>query len=815
MDKFIADVAFAARQLKKRWGVSLVVVLSISIGVSANTAVFGWIDSIIINPLPAVPQSDRVVVVSSRTASGELIPMSYPDYRDQRDASRSFEGLVAFQDGSFSLEHGGSTRRAWAMFVSGNFFEVLGVAPAAGRFFSSGDQIDVPGGPALAVISHRTWLRHFDGTASAIGSTLILNGRTYTVSGVAPPGFQGTVVGLRFEVWVPLLQRDSLMGGDGAWQEGRKHRMINVMGRLRSGVDLRAAQAELSLVASRLEHENPDENAGIGALVLRFSEAPYGAQSLLSDALKAMFLGSLVVLLIVCANLVNLLLVRTTERQKEFGIRVALGAGRTKLVRQILIEGLLLGLLAALLSIGLAYLLSGLLRFLVPDLDLPIALEPHLDGSMIVYAVVLVVALSLVTSLLPALRAARVDAAQVLTGSMRVEYIARGEQRVQMGLVVAQIALAFVALSSAALFVKSFQRMSEVNPGFLPRPVLLAALAAARPGTGSADMAGYVERVRQETGRLPGVRTAAYAEWVPLGLHGGSWEDLQVQGYAPAQDENMKIYRNLVSPDYFEAMGIELLSGRDFSVRDDRDSADVAIVNAEFVRRYFGDRDPLGLRIAGWGRVITIVGVVRDSRYASLSEPSRPYFYVPFQQFAGPDSSIVLHIAVAGAPERIAEAVRAAADVAGAEGYVTWTKPLSRYIQASLFGQRLTAMIMSVLGAVAMFLAALGIYGMMSYAAARRVNEMGVRMALGASKSAVAGLVVGRGLRLIAAGLALGAICAALLRPLLQGMLVGASGADLWVYLAVGGMLALIALAACFIPGIRIGRLEPVRALSG
>ncbi len=815
MESALAVFSFAARRLRKRWGITLVVVLSISIGVAASTTTLGWVQSILVNPLPTVPDQDRILALVSKTNSGERLATSNADFRDLKESMSTLTGLAAFREDSLSFERNGNSRRIWAMSVSGGFFDVLEIRPVIGTFFGSDPaSVDTTGGARLAVISYRLWEDEFLRDPSVIGSKLLLNGQAYTVSGVAPAGFDGTVVGLAFDLWVPLMQRDALLGGDNQWQEERRHRSLNVIGK-RSGLSsLEDVQVELGVVAARLARDYPEQNVGISFQALKFADAPFGAQSLLADRLKLMYVASGLVLLIVCVNLITLLLVLTTERQREFGVRSALGATRSTIFLQVLAEGVLLGLLAAALSILAAHYLSGLLRFFVPDLDLPIALEPRTDRVTLVYALGASVCTAVLANFLPAIRASSIDLTRALTDITRSQSVSRTEQHVQTTLVVAQIALAYIALSSAALFLNGYKSLTERDLGFEASGVTLMATAATRPGLDAAAVIAYANRLQTGLVETPGVRSAAFAEWVPMGLHGGSWEELQVQGYSPAQDENMRILRNLVSPAYFETIGVPILSGRDFSSRDVGEAPAVAIINEEFARRFFRGRDPLGMRLIGWGRELTVVGIARDSRYTKANEPPRPYFYVPFAQFANPGMYPVFHISSAISAREASEMAMSASRNAGSEIYAIWTKPMSKYIQASLFGERVTAIILGALGAAAIFIAALGIYGMMAYSVAQRVSEMGTRMALGASSRIVLGLVARRGARLTVAGIATGLLGAIVAGEKLRA-LIGGVVSELWIHAAVVTALALVAMLACLVPGLRIARLQPVDSLKG
>jgi predicted permease len=669
MESFIRDIRYGVRALLKKPGITLIAVLSIAIGVSSCATVFCWIESIVLNPLPLVPQSHQLLAIATKVQSGDYITTSYSDYKDYERQNKSLTGITAFEERPLSVESKGQTQQVWAMLVTANFFDVLGIKPARGHFFQPAEQVDVPGGAPVAVLSYEFWTRYFGGNPSVIGQNIRLNRQDLTIIGVAPEGFRGTIVGLAYDVWVPLLQQNKFTGGSADWITNRKFRSLHAIARLKPDVALTQAQSEMNLISIRLSQAFHEENAGISAVLFPLAKAPDGAPNLLGPVLNVLLLATLVVLMIVCSNLANLFLVRAAEREKEISVRIALGASKGRIFRQLTAEGLILSLLAALLSVLFTFRLAGVLKLFVPPVDLPVSITPSLDPKVVLFAVLLSIVAGLVSSLAPAWRSAKVPLSDSLKEGSRGTS-SHGKRNLRSVLTAAEVSLALVAMIGAGLFIKSFRNVTRIDPGFDYEHVLLVALTPSEPGHKSNQMEEFYRRVKERVKSLPSVRSVSYAELVPLGLKGGSWEDLTVGGYAPQAEENMKIYRNLVDDDYFDVMRISRVDGRFFDRRDEDKGSAVAIVNESFVRRFIKGGNPVGHVIQGWGRNLTIVGVVKDSKYASSTETPQPYLYVPFRQFAGPETGAMLHVAVNGVPGSILSSVRHEVESLNSVAYV-------------------------------------------------------------------------------------------------------------------------------------------------
>ena len=813
METFLQDLVYGTRILRKNPGISLIIILSIAIGVSANTTVYCWIESIVQNPLPLAPQSDQLVTLTTQTEDGEYITSSYSDLKDFREQSQTLAGLTAFEERPLSFEDHGDTRRAWGMLVTGDFFDVLGIKPERGQFFRPDQQADATRKQPVVVVSHDFWTSHLGKDPTIIGKTLRLNRQALTIIGVAPEGFRGTIMGLSFDVWVPLLLKDQLTGGGTDWVTIRKWRSLHSIGRLKPGIPINAAQAELKVISARLTRLHPSDNAGITGALFPLAKAPYGAQAMLAKLFTVLFWASFVVLLIVCSNLANILLVRTAEREKEINLRIALGATKARIFRQLITESLLLSALAAVLSIVFTFRLSELLKFFIPATNVPVSMAVTLDPKVLSFAVLLSLAAGLASGILPALRSSSSNLNAALTEASRGSSAGPGKQRLRSILAVCEVSLALVALTGAGLFLKSFHNVAKINPGFDDEHVLLLGLMPTGPGHSNAELTRNYTAIEQSIQSLSGVRAVTYAEHVPLGLQDGSWEEIKVEGYTPRAGENMNIYRNLIAENYFDVMRIPLLEGRDFRPQDDESAGKVAIVNQTFAKRFFKSSSVIGRRLNGWGEKITIIGIAKDSKYASATEASRPLLYVPFRQFADAETEVVLHIATQAAPAKLIAAVRRQAASASSLANVSYAMPLKEYIGAAIFKHKIASSLMSILSITALILAALGIYGVISHSVTQRTREIGIRIAVGASRTGILKLIVFQGMRMTAIGLLIGIMAAITLCQLLATFLYGVSPQDPATLALAALILLSVSTLASSVPAFRAGRMSPVKAL--
>jgi len=815
MGTLAQDFRYGLRTLLRSPGFTLVAVLTIAVGAGANTTVFSWIRSSLLNPLPGARQPDRVVAIENRTTNGEPLTTSYLDFTDFRDYLRLVTQVTARGSGVFSVGDAPATEMVWGEAVTGNFFDLLGVQPEAGRFFAGQERDDTQNAHAVVVISHGYWKSRYRSDPGAIGATLRINQTPFTIIGVVPEAFHGTQAGLSYQMWMPLTMYGQLTH-TGTWMlRDRKTRNFTVMARLAPGVTIAQARAEVQALSRRMEVADADTNQGVQATVLAVWQSHFGTQSVLLTPLVILMGAGGVVLLIVCGNLANLLLARATGRMKEFSIRLALGARPARLARQLLTEMLMVSVAGCACGLLLAVWLGGALSWLLPGVSTPTMLAPPVDGQVFAFSAAMAVVVTLLAGIAPALRTMRADVNEMMKEGGR-SAVSSGQRthRLRAVLVTSEVALSAVALIGAGLFLKSFQATRAINPGFVPEGVALAQFDFSTTAFTRQQTDAFCLRLREQLERQPGVTAVSYEDSVPLGFRGGNWEDLEIEGYTPGPKENMKIYRDLVSPGYFASMKIPLLEGRDFDLHDQGGVQEgVVIVNQEFVRRFIGTRTVLGRKVHGWGAWFRIVGVVKDIKYGQLIEGPQPFFYVPIRQVYRPEYGLTFHVRTSGPVKAAIAAIRREAAAIDPSVTIFDAEPMTEYIAGSLFGAKIAASLLSVLSGLGLLLVAVGLYGVMAYSVAQRTAEIGIRMALGARPDNIMGLVLRQGMMFALAGLAAGSVTAAILARLASAMLVEVSPADPQVYLGAAVVTLLVTLASAAAPAWRALRLDPVAAL--
>ncbi len=813
MGAIAQDIRFGLRLLLKSPGFTIVAALSLALGIGVNTTVFNWIDAILLRPLPGVANGAELAAFETVTPNGEFITNSYPDYRDYRDHLKLISGLAAAQPAALGLGDEDRLERVWGELVSGNYFAVLGVKPLAGRVFLPEEYGDKPGAFPVAVISERLWHSRFQSDPAIAGRTIRVNRHELTVVGVVPSAFRGSIPGLTFDIWAPLVMGPQL-NGIGDWMlRDRKTRNLIAIVRLKPGVTLEQGRAEASAIARELARMDPYTNGGIGATMMPLGEGHFGAQSMLRGPLHMLMAVCAVVLLIVCANVANLLLARTVARRREFSLRLALGAGRGRIARQVITESLMLAAVGTALGVALASLLGDSLGYLLPPTAFPIEIELRLSGSGIAFAALICIGTAILSGLAPAMHSSRGDIAVELKDGGRGVGGGVRTNRTRTLLVVGEVALAVVALAGAALFARSFQAGRKSHPGFDSANVLLSHFYLSTSGYSVDARKQFCRRLRAELEAAPGVTSVAYADHVPLGFTSAWWEDLQIEGYTPRTSENMKIFRAVAAPGYLGLMRIPLLDGRDFREDDDEKALPVMIVNQTFARRFFAGGNPIGRKVRGWGRWFTIIGVARDSKYNNVAEAPLPFFYVPFQQVYRADMGIAFYLRTAGDPRLAVSPLRAALRKIDPGVGVFGTMPLAEYTVASLYPQKVAAVLLGVLGALALVLATIGLYSVMAYMVGQRTHEMGIRMALGARPGHVLSMVIGNGMLLAGAGIAVGITAALAFGRFVRGLLVGVAPADPASFIAAALILAGVAALASYLPARRATRVDPIQAL--
>jgi predicted permease len=813
MASLLGDLRYGVRTLRNNPAFTAVAVLTMAVGIAANTTVFSWVDSVLLHPFPAVGDANRLVSLEMVAPSGDHLTVSYPDYRDLRDHSKLLDGITVTQPRVMNVGEGAHSERVWGELVSGDFFDVLGVKPALGRFFAGQERDDTPGGHLVAVISYAYWKSHFQASPSAIGSTLRVNRYPLTIIGVAPEKFYGSLVNIALDFWAPAMAYGELTATGDFLLKDRPTRMFLSLARLKPGVTIEEARAEVQSLGQRLAESYPNSNHGMGVTIVPVWQAAYGAQKALLAPLSILMGICGVVLLIACANVTNLLLARGMSRAKEFSVRLAMGASRLHLMRQFLVETLLLALAGSVLGLLLADQMQASMLWMLPATTTPNLQSAGLNWRVLLFAEALATAITLLAGLIPALHATRLNVNETLKEGGRGGTSGTSSHRLRSSLVVAEVALAAVALVGAGLFMKSFHLTKGVHPGFDPKHVAIAELDLTAAGYNQQQATTFCRRLRQDLEARPGVTAVSFADSVPLGFVGAAWEPLEIQGYVPAPNENMKIYRNLVAPGFFGLMRIPILEGRDFTEHDDDVSQQVMIVNQEFVRRFLQRKNPIGQKVRGWGKWFTIVGVAKDGKYISYTESPRPYFYIPIRQVYRPEFGVKFYARTAGPPEPAVSMIRRAAATVDPNVAVIGGEALTEHIGGALFGQKVAAGMLSALGVIALLLAAIGLYSVMAYSVIQRTHEMGIRIALGARPLAMTWLALRRGMALTVAGLAIGSAGAVAVARMAAPALFHVSPVDPVIYGAVAAFLGLIAALANWIPARRAAKADPMVCL--
>ena len=805
MDTLLQDIRYALRGLWKSPGFALVAVLTIGVAVGANTTVFTMMERFVLRPLPGVPETGRLVTLRTGSPNGSAGQVSYPDYRVWREGARAFEGIAVESMVELSLRTEGPVQRAWGGFASWNLFQTLRVRPILGRAFAPDDEAQAA---TTAVISHAFWQRVFAGDSSVVGRRVMLNGHDFTIIGVAPRGFGGTEVGLTYDLWIPITVQELLTPQRGpltipGW------RWLDVVARLKPGVSIEQARQDMAAVQSALAQAE-ESDRGLTAVVQRFGED--GARGLFGPLTEALLGVTALLLLIACANLANLLLARAIARQREIGIRLAVGAGRARLVRQLVTESLVLALGGGVLGILIAMWGRDSVRAFVPATNVPIGFEMPLDARVLGFALLATLFTGILFGLVPALRASRVDLLPALRDGVATGFAHRS--RLQATLVSAQVALAIVSLVCAGLFVRGLQRAQSVDTGIgSPDRLLLVGTDLYLAGyTSDSTALPALERLLAEVRAVPGVRSASVATLVPLGFAGGTSASMEIEGYTFRPGEGNATLWSSVGSGYFETVGIPLVRGRGITAEDRRETRYVAVVTEAFARRYWPGEEALGrlVRFIG-GPWRTVVGVARDSKVRSLNEPPQPVIHLPLPQRYS--AKLTLHVRAEGDPHRLQQTLRRAFERVDPDLPFNDVRTLAEHTRAVTFVQELGASMLTAFGLLAVVLAAVGLYGVLSYSVAQRTRELGVRIAIGASRRDVLGLVVGRAMRLTAMGLGVGVVLAAGAGQLLRSQIFGVSPLDPVTFVAVIVLLTAVALVSAWLPARRAARVDPVIAL--
>jgi predicted permease len=810
LEMITQDIRYGWRLMVRKPAFTAVAVLTLGVGIGANVTMFSWTQIMLQRQIRGVSDGGRLVALNGTTRSRIDLSVSYPDFLDLRERRPdSVEDIIAFTFAPMSLRtNGGDPQRTFGQLVSGNFFDALGVRPMLGRAFLP-EEDTTPNGHPVVVFSYSFWQRRFGGDPSIVGRPVTLNGIAYTVIGIAPPEFRGTEPYLNLDLWVPMAMQPSVTSG-GNRLGVRGNSWLEAMVRLKPGATIARAQADFDVIARNLADTYADDK-GRGLKLSELWRAPNSGGPAVVAVMVIQQAVAGVVLLIACANVANLLLARAASRQRETAVRLTLGASRSRLVQQLLTESTLLALAGGLCGIVMSYWTKDLVRLFIPPAPLPIEMNPTLDLPVVVFAVIMTAASIVVFGLVPALQgsmssvgAALKESAGQLTASPR-------RARIRQTLVVAQVALSLILLVSAGLFLRTLQNAQALDPGFSTRTGLLASIDLLPAGydapRGRAFFRDLLSRVRE----LPGVEAASVATKVPLGFGGNSDTGASIDGYTPAPNEEISIYYNRVGSHYLKTMGIALVAGREFTDLDTTDRPDVVIVNETVVKRYFSGRDPIGGRIRLGNRTLQVIGVARDGKYSSITEAPRSYMYMPVQQWYRADT--VLHVKTTVDPGTLVPRIHEVLRALDPNVPLFDVRTIAEQLSIAIFIQRMVASLLGAFGALALVMATVGLYGVIAAVAAQRAPEIGMRMALGATRRDIVALIVKQGLGMTLAGIGIGLAGAVAMTRLFKSLLVGVSATDSVSFAATTVLLVLVALAASYLPARRAARIDPLQAL--
>jgi putative ABC transport system permease protein len=818
MQKIWQDLRYGARMLLKNPGITFVVILALALGIGANTAIFSVVDAVLLRPLP-YEQSDRLVFLNETSKSMDEISVAYPNFTDWRNQNKVFEKIGVYNRSSYNLTGVGEAERIITGQVSADLFAALRANPAMGRLFTNDE--DKPGGSPVVVLSYALWQRRFGGQTSILNQPLTLNGKSYTVVGIMPEGFRFPS---RVEMWVPVGQ----LSGEATWQERGNHPGLYGVARLKPGVSFAQAKAEMDAIGANLATQYQDSNAGNGIGMRPLLEIFVGD---IRRALWVLFAAVAFVLLIACANIANLLLARAQSRQKEMAIRAAMGAGRWRIARQLLTESVLLALIGGTLGMLIAQWGIKLILYISPD-SIPRAKEISLDWRILTFTIGLSFVTGILFGLVPALQAGVVDVHETLKETGRGT---SGKHWLRSSLVVVEVATTLVLLIGAGLMIRSFYRLQKVNPGFSYDRLTSFTVSLPEKKYKTADQRDqFYGRLLENLRALPGVEAAAAASGLPLGNNG--WQTgFVIDGRPrPPRDQTPLMEACLVTPDYFRAMNIPLKRGRYFDDHDDRSSLagkdlskleeiekemaglNAIVIDEEFASRYWPNEDPIGKRVAMGSekhpQLLTVLGVVGRVKMEGLSQDSnRVQGYFPFLQISNNDMTIVMK--AAGDPNQLIAAVRQQVKAIDPDQPIYSIRTMDEIRAESVAPERLNLTLLSIFAGIALVLAVVGIYGVMSYSVTQRTHEIGIRMAIGAQPRDVFRMVIGQGMMLALIGVVIGLVGAFALTRLMTTMLFGVAPTDPATFAAIAVLLTAVALVACYIPGRRATRVDPVVSL--
>ena len=817
MQTFFQDIRYGIRMLVKNLGVTAVAVLTLALGIGANAAIFSGVSAFTLRPLP-VPEPDQLVrpveIGEDRGLSDEL---SYPDFADYREQATVFEAMSAEDMLPVALDAETQSDVIWGQLVSGSYFDVVRTKPMMGRTFLP-EEDKVVGANPVVVISHSLWQRRFGSDPDIVGKSIRLSNRGFEVIGVTPPSFAGSKFALSMDFWVPMAMAEDLRRSPGLLADRGSHWM-NVLGRLKPGVTLEQASQEMQSIAARLNQAHPNDRASATSarveteIDARFEEA---SSAIKSGSLIAMAIVGLV-LLIACANVANLMLARAAARRKEIGIRLALGASRVRLIRQLLTESLLLSVLGGGFGLLLAFWVTELLEAFVPVLEYNMVENFFaLDSRALVFTLIISLATGLVFGLAPAWHSSNPDVVPILKGDLAARERGRGRWfSLRPALVVVQVALSLAVLVCGGLFIKSFRKAQTMDPGFATKEALIVSLNPELVGYDTERSRNFFRQVIDRAQTVPGVEAAATTRLMPLGDSSNSNGPILKEGETLERGSaGRTIMTNVVSAGFFRAMQIPFVEGRDFDDRDQVKSQRVVIINQQMAEMLWPGESAVGKRIligTESREPNEVIGVVKTGRYRNLAEDPKPYFYYPMTQRRPASMMLVMRTNVD--PRSVVGAIRKEVQNVDRSVPVSAIKTMDEHMTYALWAPNMAASLSLAFGVVAILLSAVGLYSVMAYVVSQRTREVGIRMALGANRADVLKMIAAQGMRLAVTGVVIGLLLSLAMARALSSLLIGVSGYDVTTFVVVSALLVLVALIACYLPARRATKIDPLVAL--
>jgi predicted permease len=816
MQTILQDLRYALRSLRANPGFAAVAVLMLALGIGANSTIFSWVNSVLLNPMPGSARTQELVQFTY-LYKGDVMPsFSYPDYQDISRAATMVTGITGFEDLSVGIVVDRDAERAWAEIVTTNFFDVVGAQVPLGRGFSP--QEEVAGSAPSTVLSHAYWKRRFNGDPKVIGRQVKINSHPFTIVGVAAEGFHGAVSGLSYDLFLPAGTQPIVMPG-GSRLELRGSRWLSLIGRLAPNATREQARAELDATIATMRETWASQNRYVDthAAVFPLDNSPDGGIAVLRPVLLILMAVGGVVLLITCANLAGLLLARASARQREIAIRLSMGAGRSRIVQQLLIEGLVLAGLGSIAALVALQWTSGLLIGFAPPSELPIHLDVAVDARVIWFTAAVAIGTVLLFALAPAAQAAPSDVATTLRDAGAAGRVF-SRHRLRRTLVAAQIALSIALLVGAGLCIRSLSAAARMTPGFQADGVVVGWLDLFSAGYSSAEGRDFYTRALDRVRAIPGAESVTLSRRIPLGFVGGSFSDITVEGHTVSDNDPQGVGINSVGPDYAKTMRIPIVGGRDLATTDISSGPPVALITEAMARIYWKDRDPIGGRVM-FGRPrpdqapqwFTVVGVLQDIKQRSLTERPQPMMMIPILQFYA--ANAVVHVrTAAGLDVMTGQLQRAMRELDPQVPFYNVSR-LADHTKAATFQQKLAGDLLVVFGLLALALAGIGSYGVLSYLVGMRRREIGIRLAVGATRSDVFRLIAGSGVRLIGAGVIAGLLLSIGVGMGLKSLLIGIKPIDPMTYAGVIAALTLVAAAACLLPARRAAAVDPVTTL--